>query len=120
MKNQDIEDSIKSEQHPSKSSNLVNEKGDLRMPNLDESSSSLSGTHPRMRRVITNNRPSTKPNDNQSMKSTMNNKSKRKIEIEKLSNDDYDESYQDDEFENTIDSQSIELSKKLAQMNMKS
>ena len=68
-----------------------------------------------MRRVRNPYGSSEFSNSHKSVASSSMQKSKRKIEIEKLSEgeeDGYDESYLNDEFENTVDSQSIDLRKK--------
>lgn len=83
---------------------------------IEESSQSVSGAHPKMRRV---RNPYGSSEHSSSHKSgTLSQslqKSKRKIEIEKLSDheeDAYDDSYMNDEFENTVDSFSIDLKNK--------
>lgn len=95
-----IEDSIKSEQFPVREQLQTDKIGDSR--NLEDSSNSLSGLHPKMRRVKPTNVKGS--NDMPEPRKSQLSKSKIKIEIEKLPNDDFDESYQNDEFENTVDS----------------
>jgi hypothetical protein len=84
--------------------------------NHEELSQSLTGVHPKMRRVRNPYGSSEFSSSHKSNTISQSmHKSKRKIEIEKLSDneeDPYDNSYMNDEFENTVDSYSIDLKKK--------